>query len=98
MANEEPIQGENFDDIAAPGHPGLQSESAAKVLDPHITMLNILNDLLFVLLGMSERKPADDRVWQALGRLDATRRQLQRELGQEPTQVEDIHGRASYVK
>jgi hypothetical protein len=67
-------------------------------LDHRITFVEVLNDLLFVTLATLPTKPADNRVWEALGRLDALRRQLQRDLGQEPTLIEDVHGRVSYDK
>jgi len=74
------------------------SEKKGSTWDPQITQLQVLSDLLFVLLSLRETKHPDPRVWEAFGRLDATRRQLQRELGQEPTELVDPYGRASYDK
>lgn len=68
----------------------------APVTDPHITLAAILDDLLFIILSCNDRKPADSKVWEAIARVDTTRRQLQRELGQEPTAMRDPHGRAHY--
>jgi len=67
-------------------------------MDPNVTLAQALDDLLHVILALCPTKPADNEVWQRLGNLDALRRQLQRDVGQKPTQVKDPHGRVSYAK
>lgn len=65
-------------------------------LDPVVTLAQVLEDLLTYILAQGNRKPANPAAWEALRRLDETRRNLQRSLGADATELKDPYGRVKY--
>lgn len=68
------------------------------MVDINLTLATALEDIIMFQLLSTSSKPGDGRAWEALGRLDAMRRQLQRDAGVEPTELVDPHGRVWYDK
>lgn len=61
-----------------------------------MTLASLLEDIQTVLCFALQTKPADNECWRALGRIDATRRALQRQAGSEATEFRDPRKRVHY--